>query len=300
MGAILHRIKRLKLEAKGWRPSRKNSIPPVPFHTRAEMHTRLDCCLLEMFIGRPFILIHRPDQQSGYSNAQASSTAPARFRDPQADDQECLVHDCVSAAEEAIDMCYTLQTGDLGLTRSSYLEYSSCRAALLVLIAYSICYRTNKFSVRLQRGFDAIREMASTGDSARSEISLLETLEAALHHLHVFDRNSETTESPTEKSVMRDDYDGFVAWYKNRGSSVVSGSHHDNTVGILPQPTQLDATGSSLSGTTDMRNDALSESQWFGPDFFNTGGDTAFFNPGSGEHDTLEKDLLDSLLWIPD
>lgn len=300
MGAILHRIKRLKLEAKGWRPSRKNGIPPVTFQTRAEMHTRLDCCLLEMFIGRPFILIHRPDQQSGQSNAQASSSAPARSRDPQAEDQECLVEDCISAAEDAIDMCYTLQTGDLGLTRSSYLEYSSCRAALLVLIAYSICYRTNKFSVRLQRGLDAIREMASTGDSARSEISLLETLEAALHHLHVFDRNSEATESPGEKDLMQDDYDGFVAWYKNRGSSVASGSHHDTTVGILSQPAPFDTTGSSLAGAKDTGNDVLSASQWLGPDFFNTGDDSAFFNADSSGHDTLEKDLLDSLLWIPD
>lgn len=275
------------------------------------MHTRLDRCLLEMFIGRPFILIHRQDQDGGqnvqreHSNIHGGPTAPLDPVGSQNDDQEGLVEDCIVAAEEAIDMCYTMQTGELGLTRSSYIEYSSCRAALLALIAYSICYRTNRFSARLQRGLDAIREMALTGDSARSELSLLETLEAALHHLHVFDHSPKSTGPTAERNGIRDDYEGFVTWYKNRVASTDSRAepallNNGSTSGILPQPAYFDATDNSAFGTEDIRNEGSSANDWFGSDFFQPGNDAAFFNTDSSQHDTLEKDLLDSLLWIPD
>jgi hypothetical protein len=263
------------------------------------MHTRLDCCLLEMFIGRPFILVHRYNQEDH---------PPI----PQPNDQERLVQDCVLAAEEAIDMCHAMQTGDLGLTRSSYVEYSSCRAALLVLIAYSIFYRTNQFSARLQRGLDAIREMALTGDSARSEISLLETLEAALHHLRVFDRASEASVAGSEnaeRDTIRDDYEGFVKWYKNQVHASSSAAprvgaaptSHTGSGNAAAQPTAFNSVESSLTTTAiDMQNNAPSTNDWFGSDFFNTGSEAAFLNPVFSQHDTLEKDLLDSLLWIPD
>jgi hypothetical protein len=45
---------------------------------------------------------------------------------------------------------------------------------------------------------------------------------------------------------------------------------------------------------------APSANDWFGSDFFNTGSEAAFLNADFSQYDTLEKDLLDSLLWIPD
>jgi len=230
-----------------------------------------------MFIGRPFILVHREGRN-----------APGT-------DQESLVQDCVLAAEEAITMCHTMQTGELGLTRSSYIEYSSCRAALLVLIAYSIGYRTNRFSATLQRGLDAIREMAFTGDSARSEISLLETLEAALYHLHIFDLDSTRTTSTAGTDVIRDDYEGFVQWYKNRTSPVAT----DASV-VLPQAAQSNVIGSDQQVNAATNYAAPSENQWTGFDFQDMDNDTAFFDNDFSQNDMFEKDLLDSLLWIPD
>jgi hypothetical protein len=300
MEDTLRRIKSMKTNAKGWRPSRATGTSSIQSNIRAEMHTRLDCCLLEMFIGRPFILVHRRNQEGHTSSSQPN-------------DQELLVQDCVLAAEEAIDLCYAMQTGDLGLTRSSYVEYSSCRAALLVLIAYSIFYRTNQFSARLQRGLDAIREMALTGDSARSEICLLETLEAALHHLHVFDRASEASAAGSgsaEKDTIRDDYEGFVKWYKNQvhaSSSTdprAAGPPISRTGdGSAAQPTAFTSVESSLRGATTtetQNNNAPSANDWFGSDFFTTGSEAAFFNVDYSQSNALEKDLLDSLLWIPD
>lgn len=225
VGAQLHRLTRLKANVKHWGPSASSCTPPLSASSRAELHARLDYCLLEMFIGRPFILVHRSnpsgyDAQSGQGTDNHTPASARQNRSPIQPnaDQEALVQDCIVAAKAAIEMCHFMQIGELGLTRSSYIEYSSCRAALLVLIAYSISYQTNQFSGMLQRGFAAIREMALTGDSARSEISLLETLEAALHHLHTFDSDSQNA-SVGETNAIRDDYDGFVQWYESQKSS---------------------------------------------------------------------------------
>ncbi|KAK8036368.1 hypothetical protein PG991_001505 [Apiospora marii] len=119
-----------------------------------------------------------------------------------------LVQDCLSAATEAIEIYHTMRTGSMGLTRSSYVEYSSCRAAMLVLLAYSIRDRTKVHGAVLQRGLDAIRDMAYAGDSARSEVQLIETLEAALQHMNAFTSPAQYTPR-TPQTVPEEGYEGF-------------------------------------------------------------------------------------------
>lgn len=264
-----------------------------------------------MFIGRPFVLVHRENlggqdvqREQGIANGSPASTHQHQSPIQPAVDQEALVQDCISAAKAAIEICHAMQTGDMGLTRSSYIEYSSCRAALLVLIAYSISYRTNQFSGMLQRGFEAIREMALTGDSARSEISLLETLEAALHHLRIFDIDDQSA-STADPHAIRDDYDGFVRWYKSQKSTGGSGSNerHGVTEGALTQPEHSDVMRSDCLGSDTMvsaHNETSFDDQWPGFDLQSTVHDAVLFDSDFSQNDALEKDLLDSLLWIPD
>lgn len=307
----LHRIRSLKASAERWRPLESGCIPPPSISSRAELHTRLDCCLLEIFIGRPFILVHL-DNPSGYDiqRGQVNENVPAasahRDKSPiqPSADQEALVQDCISAAKAAIEICHFMQTGVMGLTRSSYIEYSSCRAALLVLIAYSISCRTNQFSEMLQRGFDAIREMALTGDSARSEISLLETLEAALHHLHTFDSDSQSP-SADDTHALRGDYDGFVRWYESQKSSGESSTNarHPTTEETSTQHAHSRISRSNNHGsgmTATVQTEVPSIDQWSGFDLRSTGQEAEFFNHDFSLIDTLENDMLDSLLWIPD
>lgn len=253
-------------------------------------------------------MVHR-ENPSGHDLLRGQGTAngsPTSGQSPipPAADQEALVQDCISAAKAAIEMCHAMQTGYIGLTRASYIEYSSCRAALLVLIAYSISYRTNQYSGCLQRGFDAIREMALTGDSARSEISLLETLEAALYHLRIFDSDDQNA-SNADPHAIRDDYDGFVQWYKSRKSSGESSTNpsHGMIEERSTQPAPSDITANNWRGFHSMNtsdNEALFDDQWSGFDPQSAGQDAMFFDPNFSHNDALEKDLLDSLLWIPD
>jgi hypothetical protein len=275
------------------------------------MHSRLECCLLHMFIGRPFILAHRQvrtDVHLNVANAtQAPSEAPQSRPIESHGHWDFLVQDCIAAAKEVISICHSMQTGNMGLAKSSYAEYSSCRASLLVLIAYSICYRTNEFSSNLQKGLNAIREMASAGDSARAEVSLLETLEAALHRLHVFDPIPNQDIFREANSSAQEGYEGFANWYRKIGSSTNSRAgpslrNDDDRRGAMvpnqeygPQvvPHSFD------SGVTSMRNDLLVDDYPFDFDLLNSDGNVAFFNSDLHENGNPEKDLFESLLWMP-
>ncbi|GFG04745.1 uncharacterized transcriptional regulatory protein C417.09c [Aspergillus udagawae] len=165
---------------------------------RSTAHLKLKHCLLRMFIGRPFLFL-----RGSPSNPISPATPPSGTAQRPTPRQE-LVTCCITAAADAISICSTLRDSDLGpgLARASYIEYSSCRAALLVLIAYSIQDRSDHFRKALRVGLDMIREMAASGESARSEVELIEALERALVRLRSFD----------EVGKVASDYEEFKQW----------------------------------------------------------------------------------------
>ncbi|KAG9196056.1 hypothetical protein G6011_01177 [Alternaria panax] len=311
VGAILNRIKRMKADLRGpWSPPRGGAFSPTASHqaelpkSRALIHSRLECCLLHMFIGRPFILAHRHARTSVHSkDAKATSPEVRRRKASESHSQwDFLVQDCVEAAKEVIGICQTMQTGDMGLAKSSYAEYSSCRASLLVLIAYSICYRTNEFANTLQVGLQAIREMASAGDSARSEVSLLETLEAALHRLHVFNPLPSQPAATEANDSAEEGYNGFLNWYKKAESSAnpIFGplaSEHANVQAATAQgprmtPNRADARVDSIP------SDVSLDGYPFDFDLLNSDGSVAFFT-SDFDHGNTERESFESLSWLP-
>lgn len=165
---------------------------------RSTAHLKLEHCLLRMFIGRPFLF-----SRGSPSNPTSPATPPASAAQKPTPRQE-LVTCCITAAADAISICSSLRDseGGPGLARASYIEYSSCRAALLVLIAYSIQDRSDHFRKALRIGLDMIREMAASGESARSEVELIESLERALVRLRSFD----------EVGKAASDYEEFKQW----------------------------------------------------------------------------------------
>lgn len=316
MGPTLNRIKRLQADVKSLRSCRRGAdlanLAARSAISRAEIHQRLEQCSLEMFTGRPFILVnhriranenpHDPAKRTSRPFHTNTNNGPQDFGADPVVPWETLVQDCISAAKEVIQLLHIMRTTGLGLARSSYVEYSSCRASLLVLIAYSTCYRTNELASTLQIGLNAIKEMASSGDSARSEISLLETLESALQHLRAFDPGpAEVNDTP-----VLGGYAGFVNWYKERKTTSVS--HIDPLLGSGPelsaeqvqasQPQDTQATNTERDtayiGSNMMFDDSIS-----GFDLFNTDASGAFFTPDFATHGFPEKDLYESLLRLP-
>ena len=138
-----------------------------------------------------------------------TETNPKTADRPHRSGRDDLINDCIQAATEALDICQQLRDSGIGLARASYIEYSSCRASLLVLIAYSIQNFSEQFRKPLCGGLEMIREMSAAGESARSEVSLIESLERALARLHTGLQNSQPN---SDQSLPISDYEAFKNW----------------------------------------------------------------------------------------
>lgn len=193
-----------------------SSLQPV-VHIRSVMHLQLEYCLVRMFIGRPFLLKKNMADSMNNSPANPESNVAEKTLSSEGLGSKNslgpkeLVDDCIKAAMEALDLLQELQDCGLGLARASYIEYSSCRASLLVLIAYSIQSFSEQYRTPLYKGLDMIREMSAAGESAQSEVSLIETLERALARLHSGVQLSQQGEIvPHERPIS--DYEAFRHW----------------------------------------------------------------------------------------
>ncbi|USP76836.1 hypothetical protein yc1106_04110 [Curvularia clavata] len=302
-GTIMDRIKQMKTKLQRPWTSRQPDLSSPSNRDRAELsesrarlHARLECCLVHMFIGRPFILAHRQPETT------PSASSPPYMR------WQVLIEDCISAANEVIDICHGMQKGGMGLAKSSYTEYSACRASLLVLIAYSIFRRTNEFSSNLQKGLDAIREMASVGDSARSEVSLLETLEAALHRLEAFDIESHNSTPDAGEEPAQDGYEGLLDWYTKTAGAMHSRSssssmpmnvdHQAAKTTSAPPGAQPAPHGNSFTPDCLPEGHTIDEYP-FNLDLFNMDRNIAFFTSDFNDHGNAESELFENLLCMP-
>ncbi|KAF5671993.1 hypothetical protein FHETE_3865 [Fusarium heterosporum] len=230
---------------------------PKTAQFRSAMHLRLDYCLVRMFVGRPFLL-KKETQDAGTSPSvpENSPEAGERSASNPMSSREELIGDCIKAATEALDICQQLRSSGVGLARASYPEYSACRASLLVLIAYSIRNFSGQFHKSLCEGLDMIRELSAAGESARSEVALIESLERALARLHAgpppHDEGSHSHGQPGSE------YEAFRRWVANLAGKNV----HDATTSAAS-----DAPGSQaeIDAVSDwpLNLDALSNMDFF-------------------------------------
>lgn len=134
-----------------------------------------------------------------------------------------LVHDCVQSALEIIEVLQSL-ADKFGLCRASYTEFSSCRAALLVILAESLkTGRTAKLQEVLNRGMTLIRQMTG-GTSTQSEISYIESIEAAIRQWSSNDepcgRNTSTGQCPASAYATFKDWTHLMKRNDSIGSRV--------------------------------------------------------------------------------
>ena len=120
-----------------------------------------------------------------------------------------LVTDCVEAALEIVDLCRLLRD-ETGLARASFTEFSSCRAALLVILAQSLTKRTERLRASLEQGMGLIRIMSNGVGSARTAVSMIEALERAICRLEAWS-GTRTAENPVGGSADSG-YERFKNW----------------------------------------------------------------------------------------
>jgi hypothetical protein len=185
-------------------PDVQNPTPSSP-NFRSNAHLKLCLYLNDIFVGRPFIFFQTagvtpesassPEQtrrpnDNHHSSASptpphttTAATVPERPRN-----RAALVERAVEAAINTIALLRTIHE-TTGLARSSYTEFSSCRAALLVMLAQSVALGPGTPQPRLkaavEMGMRLIRRMAAGNNvSTQSEASIIEALETAVRRLH--------------------------------------------------------------------------------------------------------------------
>lgn len=170
---------------------------------RPRMHLRLEYCLVRMFMGRVFILPQDGPLDSGNRSTPSSDTM-STSRSP----RSVLVNDCVEAALSVIDACRLIQRS-VGLARASYTEFSSCRAALLVITTQCLTHNTDRFRQALRDGVVMLRDMSSGSQSWHSEASLIEAFERAIASMKT--RGPAAATGEVEGSA-ESDYAKFKKW----------------------------------------------------------------------------------------
>lgn len=197
------RLLQLKTNIKEWWKTLPTEVECRDYDPRGPLfrqnsHMKLCYLLIYIYMGRPFIF--RNEYSESYSSDTQHTPSP----------RSELVDDCVQGA---LDILATLQSlsDNVGLCRASYTEFSSCRAALLVILAECLnSGRSQRLRNSLDWGMVLIRQMLG-GTASQSEISYIESIEAAIRHLSSNEGEREsTTASPSQSSSSA--YAKFKDW----------------------------------------------------------------------------------------
>ncbi|EHK41952.1 hypothetical protein TRIATDRAFT_29615 [Trichoderma atroviride IMI 206040] len=203
----LKRLLGLHRELKGWWESLPNDIFCKEFTSqstlsRQHMHLHLEYCLVRMFVGRVFIF-----PEAGFKDGSSPATSangPSSASLSRKGTRSTLVADCTEAALSIIDTCRSLRNS-IGLARASYTEFSSCRAALLVITTQCLSQKTYMFRQALRDGLSMLKEMSTGSQSAHSEMSLIEAFEQAI-------ANMNAQELTATSIVSESEYAKFKKW----------------------------------------------------------------------------------------
>jgi hypothetical protein len=128
--------------------------------------------------------------------------------------------------ESALEILDTLQllADNIGLCRASYTEFSSCRAALLVILAESLNVgKSPKLREGLNRGMVLIRQMIG-GTASESETSYIEAIEVAIRNLSSKEDEITSTDVSTEQTSSSA-YARFKDWTQSMKKDRGPGSH---------------------------------------------------------------------------
>ncbi|KAL3440279.1 putative fungal-specific transcription factor [Aspergillus insuetus] len=166
---------------------------------RCNVHLELSYTTAIIFMSRPFFF--SPSQQQTPPLNDTSDNI-------RTGDVQALVTDCLEAAVRIIELCQLLQD-TVGLARVSYTEFSSCRAALLALIAQILYQQSSRARDALSQGMTLIRQMCPSVESARSDVAVIEALERASRRLH---RQSELEKQDRASSTDNLAYRQFQRW----------------------------------------------------------------------------------------
>lgn len=116
----------------------------------------------------------------------------------------------MQSAIDIIDLCQTLHD-EVGLARASYTEFTSCRAALLVILAQRLHERSTRLSKASEQGMKLLKHVSLGFYSADAEKSAIEAMETAVRRLSSGDRDQRFEQAGGYEAVDSA-YDRFRNW----------------------------------------------------------------------------------------
>ncbi|KAF4345821.1 c6 transcription factor [Fusarium beomiforme] len=169
---------------------------------RSNVHLKLNYHLVQIFTGRPFIFL---DTNHDLPTEAVGNETPRQSR------RVVLVSDALEAAFNVIILLELLHEA-IGLARASYIEFSSCRAAVLLLLAHSLNQSTERLRMAVRQGMGFLKVMSRGSNmSTKSETSLIETIELAVRRLRS-QNNGMMTGEKSDKQELQTSYDRFKEW----------------------------------------------------------------------------------------
>lgn len=166
----------------------------LSFYIRPSSHLKLEYCLTRMFIGRFFIFPDKFSKQQYPSPTEREESSPPSFPTKSDTSNSHFIADCVDAALSVIETCRFLRN-TIGLARASYTEFSSCRAALLVITTQCFQEKGRRFRNNLREGLTMLKEMAACSELARTEAALIEAFERVISQLDATQSGNSTSDS---------------------------------------------------------------------------------------------------------
>jgi hypothetical protein len=235
---------------------------------RLDIHVYLHYWHTRLFLGRPFLLSHQSkiseDQNNVTTDAGSSKLG-----------WQALAQDSVDAAINIIQLCQTVHNR-IGLARASYAtEFTSCRAALLVLIATSITNKSDTLSTTLAQGLALIQQMSVGQGQASSETRVIEALQRAIARLHGEANHNPATEISTAPDIEMLHDDNFRQW--ERLWDYTSIPYTDTTAldpfsgaSIIPDQTHTQSTTAFLGDSTIFSSEMNYETEDMWSAFFHS------------------------------
>ncbi|RBR07279.1 uncharacterized protein FIESC28_10778 [Fusarium coffeatum] len=156
---------------------------------RSNVHLALTYHLFHILIGRSFVL-----DESDVKDKETSAAEWLRLR-------KALADDCVNSAVATINLCQLLKE-EGRLSKSSYTEFSSCCAAILVLVARCVSDKSRQLQDASKKGMELLREISTGVFSTSSEKSAVAALEAASERL-ILDSDEEASSAKLSDNGYR-------------------------------------------------------------------------------------------------
>lgn len=162
---------------------------------RPTLHLQLSFHLNVVFIGRSFVFSTRTT--SPQCAADNHSTANSSTH---------LLQHAIDSAHQIIDICREADS-TIGLARASYVEFSSCRAAVLLLLAHRLNQENAAEREKVAVGIQLMRNMTWTNISAKSETSVIVAIDEAIKR-----SNTATDASQDAAQSAQSPYASFLQW----------------------------------------------------------------------------------------